>query len=85
VTSIEQSKRSKKRMIENTVNLLAGMIFNLPEIELVDLPSIHTTRFDEDRLEYEITIKVRAKASAPKRGGRRSIYRNAPPGYPERD
>jgi hypothetical protein len=57
-----RSKRAKKRMIAHTVTLLASQAgFNLPEIELVELPELRVSRFDEEAQEWEIAIKVRSK------------------------
>jgi hypothetical protein len=59
---IEFSKRAKKRLINAQLPMLASLAgFHLPEIELVGLPELRVSRFDEEVQEWEIVIRVRSK------------------------
>jgi hypothetical protein len=57
------SKRFEKHTIEYlavpALATLAGV--ELPEVELVGLPDMRVSRFDEEAHEWEITIRVRSK------------------------
>jgi hypothetical protein len=62
----DHSKRFKKRSTEFLASLAASLAgAKLPEIELVGLPQLRVSRFDEEAQEWEITIKVRSKARPP--------------------
>jgi hypothetical protein len=67
--SVVLSKRAQKRLIENSINQAVHFAeFKLPDLELVELPLLRTTRFDEEALEYEIVFKVRHARDKAKRG-----------------
>ena len=70
---VEMTKHGKKRMIESSINLLRHYIgVKLPELELIELPSVRTTRFAEEALEYEIVLKVRPAREKAKSGAQRA-------------
>jgi hypothetical protein len=61
---VEQRIQLGKRMVGPTIKMLLDLLkLHLPakEFELIGKPDLRTTRFDEDALEYELTIKFRPK------------------------
>ncbi len=59
---------SQKKAVEGAVNMIRSRTGpGIPAVELIEMPTLLTTCFDEDGREYEITIKVppkRAEAAA---------------------
>ena len=50
--------RTPKKAVEGAVNMIRSHIRpGISEVELIEMPILRTTRFDEDAREHEITIK----------------------------